>query len=103
MEPLKACVSGGENYPLKPVTPGYQDAALTEVKRAQRRAQSPKSIIVHTQAHGDGLCALNHKYTDRNSVYWQINDRVNTEFRGREKVVRVDDELGVNSSRSNLL
>lgn len=50
----KACVSGGVNYPLKPVTPGYQDAALTEVKRAQ----SPQSIIVYTQAHGDGLCTL---------------------------------------------
>lgn len=33
MEPLKVSVSGGVNYPLKPVTPGYQDAALTEVKR----------------------------------------------------------------------
>lgn len=54
MEPLKASVSGGANYPLKPVTPGYQDAALTEVRGAQRRAQSPESVTVHMHAHGDG-------------------------------------------------
>ena len=28
VEPLKGCISGGADYPLKPVTPGYQDAAL---------------------------------------------------------------------------
>lgn len=29
------------------------------------------------------MCTLKHKYTDRNLVYWQINDRVNTELRER--------------------
>lgn len=46
-------------------------------------AQSPKSIIIYTHAHGDGLRMLKHECTDRNLVYWQINDRVNTEFRER--------------------
>lgn len=83
MEPLKGCVSGGVNYPLKPVTPGHQDAALTEVQRSEAGLNPLKSITVYTQAHGDGLCTITHKYTDRNSEYWQINDRVNTELRLR--------------------
>lgn len=82
VEPLKAYVSGGANYPLEPVTPGYQDAVLTKVKRAVARP-NPKSIIVYTQAHGDGLCTLTHKYADRNLVYWQISDSVNTGLTGR--------------------
>lgn len=31
-------------------------------------------------AHRDGLCTLKHDRTDRNLVYWQISDRVNTEL-----------------------
>lgn len=45
MEPLKACVSGGVNYPLKPVTPGYQDAALTEVKRPSAGPNPLKALL----------------------------------------------------------
>lgn len=49
----KACVSGGVNYPLKPVTPGYQDAALTEVKRAQRKGPIPsKHYCIHASSRG---------------------------------------------------
>lgn len=29
------------------------------------------------------MCTLKHECTDRNLVYWQISDRVNTEFRER--------------------
>lgn len=46
MDPLKGCVTCEENYRLKPVTPGYQDAVLTEFKtanslKALRCARSP--------------------------------------------------------------
>lgn len=81
MEPLKAYVSGGVNYPLKPVTPGYQDAALTEVKRPNTGPNPLKAILYTRKLSGIGLCMLKHKYTDRNSVYWQISDSVNTELR----------------------
>lgn len=79
----KRLLSGGVNYPLKPVTPGHQDAALTEVQRSEAGTNPLKGITVYTQAHGDGLCTITRKYTDRNSVYWKINDKVNTELRQR--------------------
>lgn len=48
MEPLKACVSGGVNYPLKPVTPGYQDAVLTEVK-SPSAGPNPLKALLYTR------------------------------------------------------
>lgn len=59
MEPLKACVSGGVNYPLKPVTPGYQDAALTEVKRPNA-GPNPLKALLDTRELTGMLCVRLH-------------------------------------------
>lgn len=51
VDPLKGCVTCEENYRLKPVTPGYQDAVLIEVKTTK----SPKSAAVYTLSRGAGV------------------------------------------------
>lgn len=82
MEPLKASVSGGVKYPLKPVTPGDQDAALTEVKRPGA-GLGPLKALEYARTRSGRVCAVRHKFTDGNLVYWQINDRVNEEKDGK--------------------
>lgn len=75
MEPLKACVSGGVNYPLKPVTPGYQDAALTEVKRPNARPNPPKALLYTRKLTGMAWARLN------------TNTQTGTWFTGRSVIV----------------
>lgn len=71
MEPLKACVSGGMNYPLKPVTPGYQDAALTEVKRPSA-GPNPLKALLYTRM----LMAC----------VWHTNAKIGIRFTGRSVI-----------------
>lgn len=70
MEPLKACVSGGVNCPLKPVTPGYQDAALTEVKRP-----NPLKALLYTRMLTGMAC-----------VHLNITAQTGTRFTGRSVI-----------------
>lgn len=74
MEPLKACVSGRVNYPLKPVTPGYQDAALTEVKRPNTGPNPLKAL----------LCT--RKLTAMACVCLNTNTQTGTWFTGRSVI-----------------
>ena len=74
MEPLKACVSGGVNYPLKPVTPGYQDAALTEVKRPNA-GPNPLKALLYTR-----------KLTGMTCIRLNTNTQTGTWFTGRSAI-----------------
>lgn len=69
MEPLKASVSGGVNYPLQPVTPGYQDA-LTEVKRTNLL-----KALLYTRKLMRMAC-----------VYLNTNAQAGTSFAGRSMI-----------------
>lgn len=51
------------------------------------------------QTHRDGLCVLKPKRTDRNSVYWQLSDKVNNKF--KEMVEKVSH--GIRFPHSSLL
>lgn len=91
MEPLKACVPGGVNYPLKPVTPGYQDAALTEVKMPNV-GPNPLKALLYTRKLTGITCVHQKQTHTQEQVYWQFNDK--------QKLTM---DSGIKSSHLNLL
>lgn len=75
MNPLKGCSPCKGKYRLKPVTPGYQDAALTEVKTTN----AVKVLRCARRLTGGGSFVPSHKGSDGNSIL--NSDGVNRELK----------------------